>query len=327
MSFGVALIGLDHWYTAFGFIDNTKAAANATLIGIAESDAARRAFIAEKHPDVAVAAEPDALIGDPRVELVAICATTARAPDLAKRALAAGKHVLSVKPPARTLAELDAVLAVAAESGRFYGSFEGIQRLNPRAVLLRELIAGGAIGTPLSFHHVAFGGLPSPWPGQSGPSWWLDADSVPGGGWIDHAIYSIDLARFIFGGEITQASGLIGNRVHENLKPLEDYGAALLQLDAPTGPVTLFLEDTWIGAASGASRTQFIGTDGSIRPDGSDWVVTKSGVEARHAIPASPFFAIDALAALLQSNRTPPFGPADARANLAACLAVYEAAR
>jgi predicted dehydrogenase len=328
MAFGIAVVGLDHWYTAFGVIDTAAKSAIAPLVGIAELRPEREAMARERYPDFRVRRDPDDLLADDAVALVAICASTDQAPELAKQALRAGKHVLSVKPPARTLAELDAVIAVVKETGRFYGSFEGMQRLTPRVTLLRDLLRGGAIGLPMSYHQVGHGGLPSPWPGEEGDSWWLHKGQVPGGAWIDHAIYAVDLARFVFGGEVDFATGVIENRVHKGLE-LEDYGMSLMRLQPSGGGpgVALMFEDTWTaGPDGGAHRQQFIGSEGAIQPGGNDWVVTKHGEETRHPIPAAPFFNLEVLANLLEKGETPPFGPADARANLAACLAVYRAA-
>lgn len=330
MAFGIAVVGVDHWYTAFGVLDTAASSEVAPLVGVAETSSSeeRRAALREKYPRAIVTADEAELVNRDDVHLVAICATTRNAPEIALRALAAGKHVVSVKPPARTLAELDRVIAAAGNANRFYGSFEGMQRLTPRVTLLRELIQSGAIGVPMSFHQVGHGGLPAPWPGQTGDSWWLHAENAPGGAWIDHAIYAVDLARFVFGGEVDFAAGVIENRLHTELS-LEDYGASLMRL-RPTGggpSVTLLFEDTWTAqTGGGVHRQQIIGSAGSLRPDGNEWIVTANGEETRHAIPAAPFFRLDALAQMLANGETLPFGPADARANLAACLAVYEAA-
>lgn len=326
MAFGIAVVGLDHWYTAFGVADIAARSEIAPLVAVVEPRLTRLATAREKYAGVHVTDDAGEVFTRDDVQLVAICATTAQAPELAKRALAAGKHVVSVKPPARTLAELDEVIAAAEAAGRFYGSFEGMQRLHPKTVLLRDLIQGGAIGTPMSFHQVGHGGLPSPWPGETGDSWWLHRENVPGGAWIDHAIYAVDLARFVFGGEVEWATGVIENRVHTNLD-VEDYGLSLMRLRPNGGgpSVSLMFEDTWTAEpGGGAHRQQFLGSAGSLRADSNEWVQSKGGEETRHAVPTSPFFPLDALADLLQRGETPPFGPADARTNLAACLAVYE---
>jgi len=326
MSFGIAVVGLDHWYTAHGVCDTAHKSEKLALIGISDPDETHRTWASEKYPTLAVSAEPDALFARDDVHLVAICAPTADAPALAKRALAAGKHVVSVKPPARTLAELDSVIAVAEQAGRFYSSFEGLQRLTPRVQKLRELIQGGAIGTPLSYHQIGHGGLPSPWPGQPGgsPSWWIDPSKAPMGAWADHAIYAIDLARYAFDGEIDWSAGLIENRVHLDL-PLEDYGIALLRLRPRNGgSISLMLEDTWaVEPGGGAHRVQFIGSKGSLRPEGNGWMVTSGGQDTKHDADETPFFHFDALAEALTTGQALPWSAADARANLTACLSIY----
>lgn len=322
MSFKIALVGVDHWYTALGVLDIAKASTNVELLGVAEPSESRRTWLAEKHPGVGIEADPAALLTG-EADLVAICAPTAQAPALAIRALKAGSHVLSVKPPAKTLSELDEVISVATETGKFYGSFEGIQRLHPRALTLKKLIDDGAIGVPLSFHQVGHGGLPSPWPGEPGgaPSWWIDPAKAPGGAWIDHAIYALDLARFALGGEVDFATGVLGNRLHAEL-PLEDYGVSLMRLSSG---VALIFEDTWAAKSGGYGRYFFLGTEGTITAEGNAWVVRRGGEETRHDLPDVPFFPLDALAEALSSGSELPFGSADARANLAACLGVYGA--
>ncbi|MBB6049777.1 Gfo/Idh/MocA family protein [Armatimonas rosea] len=330
MRFGVALLGLDHWYTAHGVCEIASKSERVALIGVSSPDATHRAWASEKYPEIQVTETAAPLLARDDVHLVAICAPTAAAPELAKQALAAGKHVVAVKPPARTVAELDSVIVAAEVAGKFYGSFEGMQRLTPRVLKLRELLQSGAIGTPLSYHQIGHGGLPSPWPGQpsGAPSWWIDSSQAPTGAWADHAIYAIDLARFVFDGEIVWSAGLIENRVHTTL-PLEDYGIALLKLQPRAGgsAVSVMLEDTWAAApGGGAHRVLFIGTHGQIRPEGNDWIVTANGEETRHTPDPSPFFHLDSLAEALQSNADIPWSAADARANLAACLAVYAGA-
>ncbi|MES2463500.1 MAG: Gfo/Idh/MocA family oxidoreductase [Armatimonadota bacterium] len=342
MAFGIAVVGLDHWYTAFGVLDIAAASEKVELVGIADPNAARLSEVAQKHPQAVAVADYRDLLNRDDVTLVAICAPTDQAPAIAKAALAAGKHVVSVKPPARTLSELDEVLAQAAATGLFYGSFEGMQRLHPKSQRLRELIAEGAIGQPVTYHQVGHGGLPSPWPGQpsGADSWWIRAGQVPGGAWLDHAIYAIDLARYIFDGEIELAtvSGLTDQLIHKTLG-MEDYGAALMRLNsrAEGAPrVTLFIEDTWAAEGAkggGAHSLDIIGTAGILRFDGkaNAWVVSKTNAEpVSHAVAASPFFVLDALPEVVAAHgrgEVTPFGAADARANLQACLQFYAAAR
>ena len=329
MAFGVAVVGLQHWYTAFSVIETVAASEKMALVGIAELRPERLAQAKEKFAAHTVTDDADELIGRDDVHLVALGCTTAQAPELAAKALRAGKHVISVKPPARTLAELDAPLTAAKESGKFYGSFEGLAaafapRPNPARHYSKrrdrdadDLLSNRTRRTA------------SPWPGETGPSWWVDETQVPGGAWIDHSIYSVDLARFVFGGEIDSVSGIIENRVTPEIA-LEDYGVSLMRLKPDNGgpSVSLIFEDTWSAKPGfGVHRNEIIGTEGRIVAEGNEWVVHKSGGDVtRHAIPGGPFFNMEAFVAALETGAALPFGPADARANLAACLSVYASA-
>lgn len=326
MAFGIAVLGLDHWYTAFGVLDICSNSPETPLVSIYEPDAGRRAEVAAAYPEVFVTDSAEAALSAPGVELVAICARTGDAVSLSRQALLARKHVISVKPFARTADEANDLLSVAAKTDRFFGSFEGMQRLSPRAEKLKELIEADAIGQVVAFHQVGHGPLPAPWRGakNGGASWWLDADQVPGGAWIDHAIYAIDLARFALDGEVTQATGVLDNRVHKNLA-VEDYGAAILNLKRRNGAdVTLYITDTWCAEpGTGYSEYRFLGTEGTITAGGNTWVVqTKTGT-TRHDLETGKYFRFDKLATLLQDKRKPPFGSHDAEANLAACLRIY----
>ena len=87
---GIAVLGLDHWYTAFGVLDTAAASDRAPLIGVYEADAARRDEVGAKYPHAFVADDPDALLARSDVALAAVCSATDAAVPLVKRALAAG---------------------------------------------------------------------------------------------------------------------------------------------------------------------------------------------------------------------------------------------
>ena len=328
--FLVAVIGLDHWYTALLSLDILAKSENIALVSVCEIDQSRWPDVTKRAPNAALTSNPDDIFINPDVELVLICTDTKQAPALAIRALQLGKHVISVKPCAFSLSEIDSVLAVAKTSGKFYGSFEGMQRLSPKAIILKEIIESGVIGKPLSLYQLGHGGLASPWPGRPSGlySWWLDNTRSPMGAWADHAIYAIDLARFLFEGDVKLLGSDLSRRVHTNHPHLthEDYGIALMQIGS-ISPISLIIEDTWAvdseAGGVGMHRMHVMGTKGNIVLEGGEWLVTTGSGKTNHPIPDGPFFDYDALIKHLKSGEPLPFGPEDARANLAACLAVY----
>ena len=123
-------------------------------------------------------------------------------------------------------------------------------------------------------------------------------------------------------GEIDRAAGIVENRVYEDL-PVEDYGASVLRL-VPYGggpSISLLFEDAWTAQpGAGLSYQEIVGTEGTLRLSGAEWIVQRGKEQTPHPIPAAESGALETLSEMLESGRTPPFGPGDARANLAACL-------
>lgn len=87
------------------------------IVRVHDRDAARAAEVAGRH-GVPVADSLQALLDDPRVGVVDIAVVADAQPDIARAALAAGKHVVCQKPLAPTLDEAHALVDAAREAGR-----------------------------------------------------------------------------------------------------------------------------------------------------------------------------------------------------------------
>lgn len=323
-----AVLGLDHWYTAFGVCEILAASDQLELAAICTENDDNAAWAAEKYPTVTLFRDPQQVFSNPDVDCVLICAPTATAEGYAIDALTNGKHVLGVKPTSNTLTGLQKIIDTATENNVFYGSFEGIQRFHPKTIALKDLLSKGTIGRVLSVHQVGNGGLPAPWEGKKSgePSWWIDPEMIQTGAWMDHAIYAIDLLRFTLDAEVDSVTGHIGNRLHTSL-PLEDYGMALLRLKTPVGPVSVVMEDTWsANPGGGAHWMRIVGTDGWLRSDGDDWIICKDGAETPVKTEESVFFRLEDFASALQGKCAMPFKPEDAIANVGACHQFYAGA-
>jgi len=88
----------------------------------------------------------EALLGDPRVELVSLCSPRRRDQAAhAIQALRAGKHVYAEKPCAMEECELDAILRVSSECGRMFHEMAGTAFEQPY-LTMREAVRAGRIG-------------------------------------------------------------------------------------------------------------------------------------------------------------------------------------
>ncbi len=319
---GVAVIGLDHWYSAFSVLDQVIAEPGMRLVGLAENNPARLEEARQKYtPDRATSHYLE-LLDDEAIELVFSFVTTAENVDVCLASLGRGKPTLCVKPPARTLGDAVAMSGAAEEAGVIWSSFEVSHRLTARSQFLKRILRDGVIGQPISFYHVAHGGLPQPWPDQQGDSWWLDPEKAPGGAWIDHAIYAVDQVRWIMEWEVESVSATMANKRHTDLA-LEDYGLAWLRL---TNGFTAVLEDTWT-ADVGTRFDRYIGTEGSLSPDGDGFLVSKRGQTQKLDPPAETRTPFSKIAAAVRGDERLPFTHHCSVHNFSACLAAYESFR
>lgn len=121
----------------------------------------RLAMLADATPDLAASAAARfgvarhtgdwrALVADPDIDVVDITAPNALHHDMALAAIAAGKHVYCEKPLSVTLAEAEEMTAAAQAAGvKTMVAFNNIK--TPAAMLARQIIDRGEIGTPMRF--------------------------------------------------------------------------------------------------------------------------------------------------------------------------------
>lgn len=320
----LGLVGLDHWYTVFAALDAARQASNVKLVGVADSSRKRLGEVASGYGPDYVTTEYERVIEDPKIDLICSLASTAGNVKVVRAALKAGKHVACVKPMVMTLRQADSLIDLAEDSDLVLWSFDQLGRAG--SAHLKRALDRGAIGQPFGFHQVMWAGLPRPWRDQTGRSWWTDEKLVPFGAWGDHAIYSIDVLRFIFDAEIESVEGQIANKRHRSLK-LEDYGLSVLRL---TNGITAMLEHAWIGGPYHPHWTKICGTKGVIHMErglgeGGPTLATGRGLTPIKPLRSGGF--LDPVLALVCKGAAKPSPARESRANLAAAFAFYRAAR
>lgn len=116
MTVRVGIIGFGYWgpklLRAFNECAGISVRACADLLPD------RRALIRQRHPDVAVVDDAAAVLGDPAIDAVAIATPVSTHAALARTALENGKHVLVEKPLVDSVAEAEALQALAARQRR-----------------------------------------------------------------------------------------------------------------------------------------------------------------------------------------------------------------
>ena len=189
-------------------------------------------------------------------------------------AMRAGLDVLCEKPTAMNYTEACAMQQVSVETGRLLG-VAYYRRMYPKVNRAKELIAAGAIGTPVWADATAHSWLPED---EARAAWRADPALSGGGPLYDIASHRIDLMNYLFG-HPRRSTGQLGNAVHHYA--VEDNATVMMEY---AGGVRGMVDVRW---HSRIARDEFRirGTDGELdlSPLNDARLVTPSGEES---IPA-----------------------------------------
>jgi predicted dehydrogenase len=213
---GVAIVGC-------GLIGHKRAAAlaGATLVACADVSRDRAQSLARTAPAAIASDDWRAAAEHPDAAIVIVATTNEALTPIAAHALAAGKHVLVEKPAARTVAEIDALIAAAEAAGRLCRvGFN--HRYHPALRKAREIVDSGALG-PLMFVRGRYGHGGRPGYDRE---WRADPVRAGGGELIDQGVHLIDLARW-FLGDFTAVQGFAPTYYWD--MPVDDNAFMLLR--------------------------------------------------------------------------------------------------
>ncbi|MBI5693931.1 MAG: Gfo/Idh/MocA family oxidoreductase [Verrucomicrobia bacterium] len=192
---------------------------------------------AAKHGlDVPVFRTPEELLRGCSFDAASICLPPFEHAPAAVALLRAGKHVLTEKPMATCLAECDAMLAAARETGSLLGVVAQ-NRFKTPAMKVKRMLDAGLIGRVL---HAQVDSLW--WRGASYYDlWWRGTWDKEGGGCtINHAVHQIDLFLWMMGQPAT-VQAFSANLAHDNSET-EDFSTSVVTFaDGRVGQITASL--------------------------------------------------------------------------------------
>lgn len=292
-----AAVGLDHRHIYHLVEQLARQGAQCAGYCPQTSDPRVLAGFRERFPDLP-AVDRRRLIEDPSIHVVCSAAVPSERAGIAIDAMRHGKDVMVDKPGITTLADLAAVRACVAETGRIFSICFSERLVVPAAELAAQLVAQGEIGrvvqtTGLGPHRLNR---------AIRPPWFFDPRAC-GGILVDIASHQIDQFLFFTGStDARVVSSSVANLALPDVPAFEDYGEALLHSDRASGFIRVdwFTPDglpTW-----GDGRLVLLGTEGYIelrkyvdiagRP-GTDHVFLSNRAGTRHidasAVPLSYF--------------------------------------
>jgi predicted dehydrogenase len=148
------------------------------------------------------------MIDDPNVDLVDLCVPTPLHARYVIEALAKGKHVLSEKPLARTLAEAKAIETAVAQASTFHMTGMCV-RFWPEYRHAHDMVTSGKLGRVRT---ATFRRLSPSVDGNAWQNWFMKAE-LSGGALLDLHLHDVDFIRHLFGRpRAVQAFGLRGVR-------------------------------------------------------------------------------------------------------------------
>ena len=253
---GIAIVGCGgiaeaHCQTVLGKDENIK-------LYMYDVDYNRAEALCKKYSGAGCFRTYEEVLASKYIDVVDICVPHDEHLSVVIAAVKAGKHILSEKPIARTLAEADQILDAVKKSGvRFFVA--ECYRFYPSAVKARELIDEGVVGKPFLIHvnSLQF---------HTPSGWRRDKEKTGGGVLIDRGIHFVNYLRLV-GGKIKTVFATFN---HDTILAMEGEDTATIQVKYENGAtgqlivswvMRMFTPFPWL-AVYGSEGTMFDMGDG-----------------------------------------------------------------
>ncbi|MDD3411817.1 MAG: Gfo/Idh/MocA family oxidoreductase [Eubacteriales bacterium] len=310
----------------------------AQLAGFFDLNAQRAAELAQQYGGTAYPSV-EALLADSSIDAVSVCAANSAHAEITLAALKAGKHVLCEKPMAMTLADCEAMVAQAKQSGKFLMIGHN-QRLTQAHLKARQLLEEGKIGRLLSFRTTFGHGGPETWSVDPGKSvWFFDKKRAVMGAMADLGIHKTDLIHFLTGERIARVTARLLTLDKRDatgaLIGVDDNAICIYELESGVvGTMTA----SWTYYGSEDNSTILYGTKGAMRiyddPAHSIVVVPADGAKEFYDIEQiqtndsqTKSGVIDAFLQALTDNKEPSISGEEALCSMRAVFAAMESSK
>ena len=256
---------------------------DAKLYGLYDLSYERAAELADKFGAKAYESA-EALLADPEIDAVLVCAANYAHAELTIKALEAGKDVLCEKPMAVTLEDCESMIEAMKSTGHRLMIAQN-QRLNKAHTEARRMIAEGRIGKVITFR-TAFGHCgPETWSITPGKDvWFFDKSKAAMGAMADLGIHKTDAIRFMLDADIVRTTArlttLDKRGSNGELIGVDDNAICIYEMsNGSIGTMTA----SWTYYGQEDNSTIFYGTEGIMRiyddPVHTIRVISKDGTE------------------------------------------------
>ena len=339
--YGVGVIGLGHWYSAYGLARSLQEYGKAELKAVAYHDEAKAkeygtTFGVDWYTDY------DALLARKDIHVVHICPPGAEIPGCTIKAAQAGKHIIVGKPMGLKIEQTDEMIKAVEKAGITCVYWPGMIVLG--AAGLKKRLDNGLIGDIVVMHATGRWSIGEDWYCSGKAGWFSDPKQTPGGAMVDEGLGALGQLLWFAGSTLVQVECKTANLVHKDIG-VEDWAFATFTF---ANGIIATLESSWTinsPQVTGPSpkpnslmRMEIVGTRGEIIEDGlrtPGTAVLAAGapfwsferpVAMTYSGPLMPG-PLDHLITCLETGRPPVANLQEGRRGFAACLAAYEAVR
>lgn len=203
------------------------------------------------------------LLEDPAVKAVIIALPTLVQPSIARKCLAAGKHVLMEKPITKDVESATSLVTEYEEKFAPKGLILQVAeqfRFDPGLARASSIVSDGTIGTLQAVHARIWQAV------KPGNKWyetpWRKHPAYQGGFLLDGGVHFVALMRLISGGEIVETKSF-AKQTWEHLPPLDTVHAAIRFGNGALGTLSMTF-----ASVKGEYAYEFIGEKGSLSVTG-----------------------------------------------------------
>lgn len=336
----VGIVGLGHWYSAFGLARALPEYPKAELVAVAYHDEAKaqefgRTFGIEAYT------EYDDLLAREDIDIVHICPPGVEMPDCTIKAAQAGKHIILGKPLAMTVGRATEMVRIVEEAGITCVPWPEMYRVTDAS--LKARLDEGLIGDIVVMHATGRWSIGEDWLRSGQVGWFADPQQTPGGAMIDEGMSSLGRIRWLAGSDTVQVEAKVANFVHKDIG-VEDWAMATFTFD---NGIMATLENSWTinspqktgpsPKQNGVIRMEIVGTRGEVIQErlrvpgmavlaagAPNWVFERPMGEY---FVSSPPTALDYAIRCIENNEEPVANIQEALKSFKLAMAAYEAAR
>ena len=208
----------------------------------------------------------EALLADPEIDAVSVCAANFAHAEITIAALNAGKHVLCEKPMAVTLSECEAMVEAAKRNGKFLmiGHNQRVAKAHSTA---KQLIDEGLIGRIVTFRTTFGHGGPETWSVDPGKNvWFFDKSKAAMGAMADLGIHKTDLIHYLTGERVIRTTARVvtldKRYANGELIGVDDNSVCIYEL---TGGIMGTMTASWTHYGAEDNSTVLYGTKGIMK--------------------------------------------------------------